>query len=189
VLKLIYHTGVFGPIDLEYDRPVIRVGRSEYNDLVLRHPSVEPYHCWLVFRGEKVIWLPPSQAIPAETDLRGLTGPELGPGDTVMIGDLQFSLAHSARTVAVPEVHGQGASTGASATGTGEESSQRRYYCEHCRTFIPEAEVKRVGMVGHPKRNLCPNCSRLLEAELEPQAPPPDVKQRLRKTTWKLSLL
>lgn len=175
MLKLIYHTAVFGPIDLEYDRPVIRVGRNEDNDLVLRHPSVEPHHCLLVFRDEKVLCLPPSQAIPSQTDLRSLTGPELGPGDPIRIGDLQFSLAHSSRTVAVPEVHSQGSTAGASegdaATGTGKEASQQRYYCAHCRAFIQDAEVKRVGLVGHAKRNLCPKCSGLLEMEPEPPKP------------------
>jgi hypothetical protein len=181
VLKLIYHTAVFGAIDLEYDRPVIRVGRSEDNDLVLRHPSVEPYHCLLVFRGEKVLYLPPSQANLAQADLRNLTGPELGLGDPLRIGELQFSLAHSSRTVAVPEMHSQGSTAGASqGNATGEEADRRRYYCAHCRTFVREAAVKRVGLVGHAKRSLCPKCSGLLEAEVEPQKPPSHRKKALR---------
>jgi hypothetical protein len=183
VLKLIYHTAVFGPIDLEYDRPVIRVGRSEDNDLVLRHPSVEPHHCRLVFRGEKVLWLPPSQDIPSQTDLRSLTGPELGPGDSIQIGDLQFSLAHSARTVAVPDVQNQGST----ASGTCEAESQRRYYCAHCRVFIQDTEVKRVGLVGHAKRSLCPKCSGLVEPEPKPQKPPPHRKRGLRQAARKLT--
>ena len=69
-----------------------------------------------------------ARTIPSPADLRSLTGPELGPGDPLRIGDLQFSLAHSSRTVAVPEVHSQGSTAGASegdaATGTGEEASQ-----------------------------------------------------------------
>lgn len=181
VLKLIYHTVVFGPIDLEYDRPVIRVGHSDDNDLVLRHPSVEPHHCLLVFRGESVLCLPPNQAISSQTDLRSLTGPEFGPGEPIRIGDLQFSLAHSSRTVAVPEVHSQGSTDGGledeAATGTGEEASQRRYYCPHCRAFIRDAEVKRVGLVGHAKCNLCPKCSRMLETEPEPPKLSPDLKK------------
>ena len=193
MLKLIYHTAVFGPIDLEYDRPVIRVGRSEDNDLVLRHPSVEPYHCLLVFRGEKVLCLPPSEDIPSPAELGSLPGPELGPGDPMRIGDLQFSLAHSSKTVAVPEVHSQGstakAGEGDAATGIGEEAAQRRYYCAHCRAFIPEAAVKRVGLVGYAKRNLCPKCSGLLETEPEPQPPVPDLKKRSRRAARKLTAL
>jgi FHA domain len=113
VLKLVYHTGVFGPIDLEYVGPIIRVGRSEDNDLVLRHPSVEPQHCVLVFRGEKVLCLSQDQAITSETDLASLAGPEFGVGDQLMIGGLQFSLAHSARTVAIPEIRRPDANAGA----------------------------------------------------------------------------
>jgi hypothetical protein len=179
VLKLIYQTAVFGPIDLEYDRPVIRVGRSEDNDLVLRHPSVAPHHCLLVFRGEKVLCLPPSQAIPSEADLPSLTGLELGPGDPITIGDLQFSLAHSSRTVAVPDFQTQGST--AAAIETGGKASQPRYYCTNCRAFIQNTEVKRVGLVGHAKRNLCPKCSRLLETEPEPQKPSPKFRERLRQ--------
>ena len=63
MLELIYHSGVFGPIHFEYSGPTVRVGSSEDNDLVLRHPSVELYHCLLVFRGEKVLCLPPDAVV------------------------------------------------------------------------------------------------------------------------------
>jgi hypothetical protein len=175
VLKLIYHTAVFGPIHLEYDRPVIRVGRSEDNDLVLRHPSVEPHHCLLVFRGERVLCLSADQAISSETELGSLAGPEFGVGDQLRIGELRFSLAHSARTVAIPEAHGQdsraGVSEGDSATRAGEVAGQDGYFCAHCREFIPIAAVRRVGLVGHAKRSLCPKCSRVLEGEPDPPKP------------------
>src|SRR5580765_3414598 len=101
MLKLIYHTPVFGPIDLEYDRPIIRVGRGEDNDLVLRHSSVEPHHCFLLFRGEKVLCLPPSEALPSPEEVPHLTGQEFGSGDSLWIGELQFTLDHSSRSVAV----------------------------------------------------------------------------------------
>ena len=168
MLKLIYHNTVFGPIDLEYDRPVIRVGRSEDNDLVLRHPSVEPYHCLLVFRGEKVLCLPPSKRLPSLEELPGMTGPEYRSGDIVSIGELRFSLAHSGNTVALPEVCLAGTLAGVAETDapiSAAETNQPRYYCPHCRTFIESSGVKRVGLVGHTKRNLCPKCSSLLEVE------------------------
>ena len=171
MLKLIYHTVVFGPIDLEFDGPVIRVGRSEDNDLVLRHPSIEPYHCLLVFRGEKVLCLPPSQDVPAQTELRHLTGPEFGIGDSLQIGDLRFSLAHSPRTVGVPGIDSPGSLTGDSECDTAfrrdVELRPGGYYCAHCRRWIPDAEVKRVGLVGRAKRDLCPKCSRPLETRPE----------------------
>ena len=181
VLKLIYHTVVFGPIDLEYDRPVIRVGRGEDNDLVLRHPSIEPHHCLLVFRGEKVLCLPPDQAIDSPTALGSLTGRELGAGDPLRIGDLHFSLAHSPRSVAVPGFNGHmpaAASIGDAAAGPAEEAGQRHYYCAHCQAFIQDTRVKRLGLVGHAKRNLCPECSHPLETELESGKPSPEVANR-----------
>ena len=191
MLKLIYHTAVFGSIDLEYSGPIVRAGRSEDNDLVLRHPSVNPHHCLLVFRGEKVLYLSPDAPISSEADLRSLSGPELGIGDKISIGELQFSLAHSARTVALPEVYSQdgkaGASEGGSATGASERVRPRRYFCARCRVFIPDAEVKRLGVVGHAKRCLCPKCSGLLELEPEPSKPSPSLTQRLRHAVRNLT--
>jgi hypothetical protein len=172
VLKLIYHTAVFGPIHLEYSQPAIRVGRSEDNDLVLRHPSVEPHHCLLVFREEKVLCLPPTQHLPSEFDLQGLTGPEFGPGDRLRIGEVEFSLVHSPRTVSIPEVHRPDPRVGAwrddHLNGPEEEVSDGRYFCAHCQLLLSTTEVKRVGLVGHAKRYLCPKCSSILDVEPEP---------------------
>jgi hypothetical protein len=187
VLKLIYDTAVFGPIHLEYEAPVIRVGRSEDNDLVLRHPSVERYHCLLVFRREKVLCLPPVEVFPSETDLPSLAGPEFGVGDQIKIGELQFSLAHSARTVAIPEILRQepGGSTAGADTAAG--ASQRRFFCARCRVFIPHTEIKRLGLVGHAKRYLCPKCSSLLELEPEPSKPLSGIKKWLRHAARSLT--
>jgi len=160
VLKLIYHTAVFGPIHLEYDRPVIRVGSSEDNDLVLRDPSIAPQHCQLVFRGEKVLMVAPDLPLLSAADLRALPGPEYGLGDTLCIGNCQFGLAHSPRTVALPELVPINSRDEAGETRSGQ--GQDQYYCERCRVFVPEARVKRVGLVGHAKRALCPKCSTLL---------------------------
>ena len=167
MLKLVYNNLVFGPIDLEYPRPIIRVGRSEDNDLVLRHPSVEPYHCLLIFRGEEVLCLPPSDPLPSLEDLPGMTGPEYRPGETVSIGELTFSLEHSAKTISLPEVCVVGTPAGVAETAAPISTAENQplYYCTHCRTFIESSGVKRVGLVGHTKRNLCPKCSNLLEAE------------------------
>jgi hypothetical protein len=41
----------------------------------------------------------------------------------------------------------------------------RQFFCPQCRTFVRETEVKRMGLVGQPKRNLCPKCGRVLERE------------------------
>ena len=185
MLSLIYQSAVFGPIRLEYDRPVIRVGSSEDNDLVLRDPSVEPHHCLLVFRGDKVVCLPPDPAISGDTDLQNLSGPECGMGEQLTIGELQFNLVHSARTVAIPQVRSQTARPGAPenepAERAGERANRERYFCSRCRVFVPNAEVKRVGLVGNAKRHLCPKCSSLLQVELPPPKPPPGRIEWLRR--------
>jgi len=198
MLKLIYHTAVFGPIDFEYEKPVIRVGRSEDNDLVLRHPSIEPYHCLLVFRGEKVLCLPPSKTEPSPAELRNRVGPEFGIGEQLTIGELRFTFAHSSRTVAIPGVHGQDSPAEAAPAPPGQ------YYCANCRKYYQETEVRRVGLVGHAKRCLCPKCSRVLELETggeranaeipkpmgdRPRRSSPGFKERLRQAARKLSVL
>jgi hypothetical protein len=188
VLSLIYQSAVFGPIRLEYDRPVIRVGCSEDNDLVLRHPSVEPHHCLLVFRDDKVLCLNLDTVISTEADLQNLSGPEYGMGEQLTIGELQFNLVHSARTVAIPQVRRQTARPGAPenepAERAGERANRERYFCARCRVFIPNAEVKRVGLVGNAKRHLCPKCSSLLQVELPPPKPPPGRIEWLRRVVW-----
>lgn len=155
MLKLIYHTHVFGPIDFEYDRHWIRVGSDPANDLVLSHPSVADFHCMLVFHNEKVIWLPPQAWELPESDLLAMTGPEYSAGDRIQVGELEFVLDHSSRSVAL---HQHRASQQDS-----EPTESCRHFCPNCRRFIPEQAVKRVGLVGQPKRELCPQCSRLLE--------------------------
>jgi hypothetical protein len=165
VLKLVYHSPAFGAIDLEYDRAVIRVGSSEDNDLVLLHPSIGAHHCTLIFQGEKVLYLPPSDTTAWQTELGSSAGSEFGLGETLSIGAMQFILAHSSKTIAVPEVRSQVPAPISPAAGPG--TIQRRYYCPHCRAFFPEGQVKRVGLVGKAKRCLCPRCSSLLEPELE----------------------
>jgi len=175
VLKLIFHTAAFGPIHLEYDQPVIRVGCSEDNDLVLRHPSIQPHHCLLVFREDRVLCLPPAQAVSSQTDLRSLAGPEFGLGEEIQIGELHFSLAHSAKTVAIPEMRPPGSMAG---TSGGEAALQRRYYCAHCRAYFQETEIHRLGLVGHVKHCLCPKCSNLVDLE------PPPPKPKLSFIGW-----
>ena len=186
MLELIYHSSVFGPIRLDYYEPVVRVGRSDDNDLVLRHPSVEPHHCLLVFQGEKVLCLPPDDAVFSDTDLGALAGPEYGEGDQIQLGEIKFSLAHSARTVAIPEVHRQEPGADAAARASGG-TGQRRFYCARCRVFVPPAEIKRLGLVGHAKRYLCPKCSSLLELEPEPSRPLSGIKKWLRRAARTLT--
>lgn len=188
VLELIYHTAVFGPLHFHYDQPIIRVGRSEDNDLVLRHPSVAAHHCLLVFRDEKIFCLPPNHAVSSPSDLKNQPGLESGMGQQIRIGELQFTLAHSARSVAIPEVHPQDARAAQSVPPVGAGATgRRRYYCSQCKAFVPEAEIKRLGLVGHAKRYFCPKCSGLLELEREPPKPPPGIKDHLRNAVRNLT--
>ncbi len=168
VLKLIYPNAVFGPIELEYTGPLIRVGRSEDNDLVLRHPSVQAHHCILVFRGEKLVWLAPDEPVSAESDLRNVAGPEFGAGDPLQIGDLLFTLARSSQAVAIPAVQLSASNAAALVNlAARDQASQKRYFCPHCRGVYQKAELKQVGLVGHAKRWLCPKCSHVFEVEPE----------------------
>jgi hypothetical protein len=165
----------------------IRVGRSEDNDLVLRHPSVEEFHCLLVFRSEKVLCLPPAEVFSVESDLPSLAGPEFGEGDRIKIGELQFSLAHSARTVAIPKVHRQVSGGAAAGADAAVGASKRCFYCLRCRVFIPHTEIKRLGLVGHTKHYLCPKCSSLLELEPEPSKPLSGIRKWLRRAIRSLT--
>ena len=121
-----------------------------------------------------------------ETDLSSLAGPEFGVGDQIKIGELQFSLAHSARTVAIPEVQ-RPEPGGAAEAEAAKGASQRRFFCAHCRVFIPHTEIKRLGLVGHAKRYLCPKCSSLLELEPEPSKPLSGIRKWLRRAARSLT--
>jgi hypothetical protein len=173
VLKLIYHTAALGPIELEYDQPVIRVGSSRGNDLVLGHPSVEPFHCQLVFREEKLLCIPASQTISPGTDLRSLRGPEYSAGEQLRIGELEFSLAHSARSVALPampqpELERETVKTNPP-NNVDETADPGSYYCPGCEAYYQSTEVRRIGLIGGAKRCLCPKCSRVLDVEPGPR--------------------
>jgi hypothetical protein len=167
VLKLIYQSVTFGLIDLEYTQAMVRVGSSEDNDLVLRHPSIKPYHCQLVFQCESVFCLPPTQGAPSPADFANPMGPKFGAGDRILIGDLQFRFEHSSRTVAVPPMRLAVASGNGPVTQAPEAEKQPGYFCRHCRLFIRDNQVKRLGLIGHAKKDLCPKCSRPLEPGLE----------------------
>lgn len=167
MLKLIYHNAVFGPIDLEFERPLIRVGRSEDNDLVLRHPSVEEHHCVLVFRDEKLVWLSANEAgmnngtptLSPSTepvrppgargktseqvaDLSSLAGPEFGAGDQLQIGELLFNVERSSKAVAIPAIRLPQANAQASATQTQSATDAQPSPAEsRNRYFCPKCRV------------------------------------------------
>ncbi len=165
-----------GPIDLEYEQAFVRVGSSQDNDLVLPHKSVAPYHCLLVFRGEQLLLLPPSPEPPSTADLHALDGQEFGLGDSLSIGGVTFTLAHSSKTVALPELPSAPGAPKPSA-----DASQHRYFCPHCQMVVPEAQLRRVGLVGRAKRLMCPKCSHMFDSEPPPAPPPPPPPPRPKK--------
>jgi hypothetical protein len=174
VLKLVYHTVVFGPINLEYEKPVVRVGRSEDNDLVLLHPSVKPHHCLLVFEDEKLAVLPPDGAVD---DVEKTGGHMHKLGDTLQIGALEFSLGHSARTVALPEAR---AEDSPALNGGAIPPGWPRLYCPHCQVFVPEGGVRRIGLVGRAQHLFCPQCSHPVEVQQKPPETSTRFWSRLR---------
>jgi hypothetical protein len=160
VLKLVYQTAVFGPINLEYEKPVVRVGSSQDNDLVLPHPSVRPHHCLLSFWEERLALLPAeADAQTAQAAWAQPSGHIYESGEELRIGELSFMLGHSANTVAVPEavLHPSLQPTGAEEDGA--VMTGPRYYCSHCGRYVPVADLKRIGLVGRAKHLLCPQCS------------------------------
>lgn len=159
MLKLVYHSNLFGPIDLEFERAIIRVGSSEDNDLVVRHPSVKAHHCRLLFRGEGVFLLPPGQGPEEDAAHQPSESPELGLGDSFNIGEVRFSLLHSSKTVALPAPR--------ELPSLPKEPPEPGLYCPHCRVVVPESKLKRVGIVGRAKHTMCPKCSHLLATEDE----------------------
>ncbi len=164
MLKLVYHTHVLGPIELEFDKALIRVGSGEDNDLVIPHPSVRPHHCVLVFDEDALFYLAPGQEASWHDARQPLAPSEFRLGDTLRIGDVQFSLQYSSQTVALPKpfVAGPGslASSMVSSAPSDGRPEDQPYYCPHCRAFLGEAQLKRVGLVGHAKHKLCPKCGR-----------------------------
>jgi len=177
VLKLVYHTAVFGPINLEYEKPLLRVGSGEDNDLVVPHPSVKRHHCLLSFWEENVALLPPDVVLSTPTEIPAGCGEVLGLGDTLRIGAVEFTLEHSINTVALPETAHLPPAEAPAAPGP----AGPRYYCAHCGIFLAAAQVKRVGLVGHAKHFLCPNCSAHVQPECVPVESPSGFLAMLRK--------
>lgn len=156
VLKLVYHTFVFGEIGLEFQKEFVRVGSSPENDLVLPHPSVRDFHCLLVFSGERVAALPPDawtggpacEVLACQASTRGC-------GDELLIGEVAFKIAHSANTVALPAVPD---------TEPEEDLNGPRYFCPRCRSIVPGAMITQIGLAKRSKHVLCPKCSAHVES-------------------------
>ena len=98
MLRLVYHTKVFGPLNFEFSRPLVRIGSAKDNHLVLLHPSVEPYHCALAWEEESFALLPPNAEETTPLD----DAPRYAPGDTLVVGEVSLCVERSPNSIAVP---------------------------------------------------------------------------------------
>ena len=189
MVRLVYHSHIFGPISLEYQQPVVTVGCESGNDLVLPHPSVRPCHCQLVMQEESVI-LCPLPGEPVENLGNNGERREFFVGDQLVIGEVLFEVRHSSNTVAIPCLGASapetapaapnGSLTAAIASAANavapvpamEGSAEGQYYCSNCQAFFSDAIVTRIGLKGRQKHLLCPQCSRPVESAPAPEKPP-----------------
>ena len=190
MLRLVYQSTLFGPLHFEYSKAIVRVGSCRDNDLVLLHPSVQPYHCVLVFAETSLCLLPP-QAVGGDAVLEPApAGPRYVAGGTLQIGELVFQVERSPNSVAVPEFR-----TATTATpGQTREGYWRadfaavpdeaRWLCGRCRLRLATSQVHVLGLVGGRKYALCPKCSQTVELIVPLESGRPGLLGRL-KAGWR----
>ncbi len=174
MLRLVFRSGVFGPMYFEYPRPCIRVGSSQDNDLVLPHPSVHPYHCQLWMEEDGLAVLSPDA--PAADP--GPRAPRYGEGQALMIGELRLEIERSPNSIVVPvDTPVVPANPAQDERGYWfaehpEVPLTARWLCTPCERRFDDGQVKVIGLVGARKHVLCPICSqRLIWAQITPPAP------------------
>jgi hypothetical protein len=170
VLRLVYNTTVFGALHFEYSRSRVRVGSCRDNDLVLLHPSVEPYHCTLAWEEDSFALLPPHATEEPYDD-----APRYGPGDTLVVGELKLLVERSPNSIAVPPPKMEAQAAGRTHHGYwkadyAEVPSEARWSCPQCQLRFEDRQIHALGLAGRSKHILCPQCSR--ELELLTPAPP-----------------
>ena len=169
MLRLVYHSPLFGPLHFEYSKAVVRVGSCRDNDLVLLHASVRPYHCVLVFDEASLCLLPP-EAVGNDGVLAAApAGPRYEPGDTLHLGELDLQVERSPNSVAVPQLGVVAtAQPGQTAEGFWRADfaavpAEARWLCGRCGLRLTTPQVHVLGLVGRRKYALCPKCSQTLE--------------------------
>jgi len=160
MLRLVFQTGVFGPLRFEYNQRRVRVGSCRDNDLVLPHPSVHPYHCTLALEEDWLAVLGPHA--PEETPIEGV--PILGPGDKLNVGDLVLDIERSPNSVGVPVARPEGAPAGRTAEGYWMVGwygipDAARWLCGTCSLRFEDEQVRSIGLAGRRRHVLCPVCS------------------------------
>lgn len=162
MLRLVFDTTVFGPLHFEYPRPRIRVGSCRDNDLVLLHPSVQPYHCTLALEEDGLV------VLPANTDAEpDPTEPRLGPGDALQVGALTLRIERSPNSIAVPPPKREEPPVGRNHHGHWKADlpsvpDSARWLCDPCKLRFEDRQVRAIGLEGGRKHILCPQCSREL---------------------------
>lgn len=174
MLRLVYHTDLFGALYLEYNQPLVRVGSSSDNDLVLLHPSVSPHHCSLLFEEDSVRVLPADFQLRPEGLPPGLEVPCYVEGDTLPIGEVPLLVEHSPNTVALPCPRAETVDTGLTPDGywradAGQAPPRARWLCRACAIRLEDRQITRIGLEKSRKHFLCPKCSHELEL-IRPQA-------------------
>jgi len=165
MVKLVYHSTT-GPIALEYEQALISVGSAADNDLVLPHPSVQPYHCKLALQADSV----QEQA----WDGSRVAADVISVGGKWQVGELEFDVQEAGASVAIPQ--------GALAQhALPVDDPDAPYYCESCQLHFHDHQVKRVGLQGKAKHVLCPRCSRPLVLSQREEAPPSGIVQKIKR--------
>ncbi len=160
MLRLTYRTGVFGPLRFEYTKRRVRVGSCRDNDLVLPHPSIQPYHCTLAFEEDWLAVLQPNA--PEDSPVEGTRW--LGPGDRLELGELVLEIERSPNSVGLPST--------AAPVEPGDRTPEgywiakapvipetARWLCGTCDLRFEDAQVRVIGLAGRRRHALCPVCS------------------------------
>lgn len=178
MLRLVYHTTVFGPLHFEFSKPLVRIGSCRDNDLVLPHSSIKPYHCILLFQEEAIQLLPPEAVQDGELVATASNASSYGAGDVLNVGEVALSVETSDQSVALPDAEARGhvIAPGKTAEGywrAGSELApvQARWLCPQCGIRLIDAQLHVMGLVGHRRHLLCPQCSHEVVPAVSDEAP------------------
>lgn len=166
MVKLVYHTSL-GPISLEYDQAMINVGSAPDNELVLPHPSVQPYHCRISFQ---------SDGLTVQAAEGGDGGSEeVAVGSKFHIGEVLFEVQHSGNSVSVPI-------DALAGRPVPQDDPDAPFFCQNCEVHFHEHEVKRIGIQGRGQHLLCPRCSRPVVLSKPVEVEPQGFLQKVKRT-------
>jgi hypothetical protein len=163
VLRLVYHTKVFGSLNFEFSCPLVRIGSARDNHLVLLHSSVAPYHCALAWEEESFALLPATADERTPLD----DAPRYGPGDTLVVGEVTLTVERSPNSISVPPPKAEQIAPGRTHRGYWKAAYEAvpeaaRWLCTNCQLRFEDRQIHAIGLEGKRKHILCPQCSREL---------------------------